>query len=46
MAVTWEHVDFFSIYQWLSGAIVRVGLSVFLAGRYAADSVKLEGLAP
>ncbi|WP_233567709.1 endospore germination permease [Cohnella faecalis] len=25
-----EHVDFFSIYQWLSGAIVRVGLSVFL----------------
>jgi hypothetical protein len=25
-----EHVDFFSIYQWLSGACVRVSLSIFL----------------
>ncbi|CAM3928419.1 endospore germination permease [Cohnella lubricantis] len=25
-----EHLDFFSIYQWLSGAVIRIGLSVFL----------------
>ena len=25
-----EHVDFFSIYQWLSGACVRISLAIFL----------------
>lgn len=25
-----EHVDFFSVFQWLSGASVRIGLSLFL----------------
>jgi len=25
-----EHVDFFSIYQWLAGACVRISLSIFL----------------
>jgi len=25
-----EHVDFFSVFQWLSGAAVRIGLSLFL----------------
>ncbi|MHA6485300.1 endospore germination permease [Paenibacillus sp. strain BS8-2] len=25
-----EHVDFFAIYQWLSGAMVRISLSIFL----------------
>lgn len=27
-----EHVDFFSIYQWLSGTFIRVCLSIFLLG--------------
>lgn len=25
-----EHVDFFSIYQWQSGAVIRAGLAIFL----------------
>lgn len=27
-----EHVDFFSIYQWLSGTFIRVSLSIYLLG--------------
>src|SRR5690606_4331137 len=27
-----EHVDFFSIYQWLSGMFIRVSLSMYLLG--------------
>ncbi|WP_256758039.1 endospore germination permease [Cohnella sp. WQ 127256] len=26
-----EHVDFFSIFQWLSGACIRISLSIFIA---------------
>ncbi|MGE7274738.1 endospore germination permease [Brevibacillus panacihumi] len=27
-----EHVDFFSIYQWLSGMFIRISLSIYLIG--------------
>lgn len=29
-----EHVDFFAIYQWLSGAMVRISLSIYLIGEF------------
>lgn len=29
-----EHVDFFAIYQWLSGAMVRISLSIYLLGEF------------
>ncbi|MDV6377309.1 endospore germination permease [Sporosarcina sp. GW1-11] len=34
-----EHFDFFSIYQWLTGAFIRVGLLLFIA----ADLLKMTG---
>ncbi|SEG43547.1 endospore germination permease [Paenibacillus sp. UNC499MF] len=29
---TIEHVDFFSVFQWLAGTLIRIGLSLFLLG--------------
>ncbi|MBD7984996.1 endospore germination permease [Sporosarcina sp. Sa2YVA2] len=34
-----EHIDFLSIYQWLTGAFVRVGLILYIA----ADLLKMTG---
>ncbi|RKD24625.1 spore gernimation protein [Ammoniphilus oxalaticus] len=34
-----EHFDFLSIYQWLTGALIRVGLILFIA----ADLLKITG---
>lgn len=32
-----QHVDFLSIYQWLSGSLIRVALSIYLIGRILGD---------
>ncbi|WP_153732565.1 GerAB/ArcD/ProY family transporter [Sporosarcina obsidiansis] len=37
-----EHLDFFSIYQWLTGAFIRVGLLLFIA----VDLLKMTGDKP
>ncbi len=37
-----EHVDFFSIYQWLAGACVRISLSLFLV----PDLLQVRGSKP
>lgn len=34
-----EHLDFFSIYQWLTGAFIRIGLLLFIA----IDLLKMAG---
>ncbi|MGO4110498.1 endospore germination permease [Paenibacillus sp. YAF4_2] len=34
-----EHVDFFSIFQWMSGACIRISLAVYLL----TDTLKLKG---
>lgn len=36
-----EHVDFFSIFQWMSGACIRISVAVYLI----ADTLKLSGKA-
>lgn len=30
-----EHVDFFAIYQWLSGAMIRISLSIYLIAEFS-----------
>jgi len=39
-----EHVDFFSIYQWLAGACIRISLSIFLC--IDLLNVRTEGMRP
>ncbi|MBW7475363.1 endospore germination permease [Paenibacillus oenotherae] len=45
-----EHVDFFALYQWMSGAAIRIGLSLFLiadlipARRHTARKWTIAGL--
>lgn len=33
-----EHVDFFALYQWMSGATIRIGLALFLVADLIPDS--------
>ncbi|MBO9129022.1 endospore germination permease [Bacillus sp. 165] len=35
-----SHLDFFALYQWLSGAIIRVGLFMFLAGAFFTKKIQ------
>ncbi|MBM6618627.1 endospore germination permease [Bacillus suaedaesalsae] len=34
-----NHLDFFALYQWLSGALIRVGLLMFLLGLFLTKKV-------
>ncbi len=35
-----QHMDFFSVYQWLSGAYIRISLAMFLLGELFSHSVR------
>ncbi|MGD6805081.1 endospore germination permease [Rossellomorea aquimaris] len=41
-----NHMDFFALYQWLSGALVRAGLFMYLLGVYFTKELKHYRLKP
>ncbi len=41
-----SHLDFFALYQWLSGALIRIGLFMYLIGLFFTDQKKHYRLKP
>ena len=41
-----SHLDFFALYQWLSGALIRIGLFMYLIGLFFTDKKKHYRLSP
>lgn len=41
-----SHLDFFALYQWLSGALIRIGLFMYLLGTFFANKKKHYRLNP
>lgn len=41
-----SHLDFFALYQWLSGALIRIGLFMYLLGTFFSNKKKHYRLNP
>ncbi|MEH6993165.1 endospore germination permease, partial [Neobacillus drentensis] len=41
-----SHLDFFALYQWLSGALIRIGLFMYLLGTFFSKKMKHYRLNP
>ncbi|MBS8267072.1 spore gernimation protein [Mesobacillus boroniphilus] len=41
-----SHLDFFALYQWLSGALIRIGLFMYMIGLFFTDKKKHYRLNP
>ena len=41
-----SHLDFFALYQWLSGALIRIGLFMYLLGTFFSKNMKHYRLNP
>ncbi|UOY91848.1 endospore germination permease [Ectobacillus sp. JY-23] len=41
-----SHLDFLALYQWLCGAVIRIGLFMFLAGAFFTKQIKHYKLRP